>query len=335
MTIATLNDSEAIRILYYGAGWPTNIGNAFIDLGAMALLRAAAPNAQIAFASEMPRWFFRRGNRTSLQKRFGRFLKPKPLKETSKPSVMDKALDMAAVTQCDLVVFAGMAMCEEFVKVNGPSVLELARLGVAVLLLGTGALTYSSDERRLFGDFLRELYPIGFISRDDKSHDIFADFVTEAHKGIDCAFFVPEAYSPFPLLLPSYIVSAFDSMSEPDLLLNGRRLIRAHHDCWGPSFKDYIQTDSTLISYIPYDYLTLYANAEEVHSDRVHACIAALAYGRKARLYHPTPRGSLFHAVDATGIRDELIQLEMQSLEKKKERQVQFAKQVIAKWMQA
>ena len=109
MSSVNLYDSEAIRILYYGAGWPTNIGNAFIDLGAMAVLRAAAPNAQIAFASEMPRWFFGRGNQTSLQKRFGQFFKPKSLKEISKPSVMDKALDVGSVTQCDLVVFAGMA----------------------------------------------------------------------------------------------------------------------------------------------------------------------------------------------------------------------------------
>ena len=42
-----------MNILYYGAGWPTNIGNAFIDLGAMACLKEAFPEANIAFASEI------------------------------------------------------------------------------------------------------------------------------------------------------------------------------------------------------------------------------------------------------------------------------------------
>lgn len=328
------NNDNPIRILYYGAGWPSNIGNAFIDLGAMAVLRSAVPNSQIAFASEMPRWFFGPGIQKSQPKRFRRLRLWKSAEQARKPSTMDHALDMASVTQCDIVVFSGMAMCEEFIKVAGPSVLELTTLGVGVLLLGTGALTYSRDERMLFGDFLQKVNPIGFVSRDDQSYEMFESFASQAHKGIDCAFFVQEAYSPFPLLLPPYIVSTFDSMPEPELILNGRKLIRAHHDCLGPSLMNYTNTESTLISDIPYDYLALYSNAEEVHSDRVHACITALAYGRKARLYHPTPRGSLFDAVGSTGIRDELVQLDMPSLAKKKEKQVQFTREAITKWMQ-
>lgn len=316
---------DTLQVLYYGGGWPTNIGNAFIDLGAIAILRAACPNAQIAFASEMPRWFFWHGARGPR-----RFL----LWRGAEQSNMDDALDVASVTRCDLIVFAGMAMCEEFVNVNGPSVLALASRGVPVLLLGTGALTYSEGEKRLFGDFLRQVSPVGFVSRDDRSYELFADLVPQAHRGIDCAFFVPEAYAPLPLLLPPYVVATFDSMSEPALDLKGRRLIRAHHDCWGPPRREYTSTGNTLISDIPYDYLTLYANAEEVHSDRVHACVAALAYGRRARLYHPTPRGSLFDAVGAEGIREKLTQLDMQLLAEKKRLQVAFVKDVIARLRQ-
>ncbi len=98
---------------------------------------------------------------------------------------MDNALDVASVTRCDLVIFAGMAMCEEFIKVNGPSVLALSRRGVPVFLLGTGALTYSEQEKSMFGDFLSQLNPIGFVSRDDESYEMFADFVDHAYRGSD------------------------------------------------------------------------------------------------------------------------------------------------------
>lgn len=310
-----LNDgTKGLRILYYGAGWPTNIGNAFIDLGAMSILRAAAPNAQISFASEMPRWFFGQ----SATRPCG----------AHNQSNMDKALDIASVTDCDLVVIAGMAMCEEFVRVNGPSLLTLSHRGVPVLLLGTGGLTYSEKEITIFNEFLKELKPIGFISRDDWSHETFAATVPNSHKGIDCAFFLPEAYKPFPLLMPAYVVATFDSVREPDLDLCNQQLIRAHHECWFIP-NQHFSTNNTLISDIPYDYLTLYANAEEVHTDRVHACVAALAYGRKAKFYHPTPRGSLFSAVGAEEIRDKLLQLDIHLLEEKKMVQIKLVKKLL------
>jgi len=319
--LKTNGTEDVISILYYGAGWPTNIGNAFIDLGAIAILRAAVPNAQIGFASEMPRWFF--GHHRARSPRF-RFLRD------AEGSMMDNALDVASLTQCDLIVFSGMAMCEEFIEVNGPALLALSKRNVPILMLGTGALTYSEQEKRRFGGFLQQVKPIGFASRDDHSFEMFANFVPNVHKGIDCAFFVPNAYTPLPLLLSHYIVATFDEIPEPQLDLRGRSLIRAHHACWDLPNHQYVHTDNTLISDIPHDYLTLYASAEEVHSDRVHACIAALAYGRTARLYHPTPRGTLFNSVGAGEIRDKLVQLDMQLLEKRRIAQVGFVRELVS-----
>jgi hypothetical protein len=306
------------RILYYGAGWPTNIGNAFIDLGAMALLHAAVPEAAVAFASEMPRWFF--GHADRRETRFGR---------RGGGRAMDNALDVASITECDLVVFAGMALCEEFIRVNGPTIHRLSGRGVPVLLLGVGADTYSNQEQRVFGEFLDQIRPIGFVSRDDPSYERFAGFAARARRGIDCAFFLPEAYRPFPLATPRFVVAAFDLMPEPALDLQGRSLFRAHHDCWGPVRKAYLAHPNTLISDIPHDYLAVYANADEVHSDRVHACVAALAYGRKARLYHDTRRGALFEAVGAPAIRKELTELDRDTLGKKKAEQVEFVRELL------
>ncbi|MFA5864851.1 MAG: polysaccharide pyruvyl transferase family protein [Phycisphaerae bacterium] len=310
-----------LRVLYYGAGWPTNIGNAFIDLGALAILRSAVPNARISFASEMPRWFFGPGIKNTRTVRFW---------HKQEHRVMDNALDIASVTQCDLVVFSGMAACGEFLEVNGPTLLSLARRGIPILLLGVGALAYSDEEKKDYADFLRQINPIGFICRDEPTFKMFADIIPGVYPGIDCGFFLPEAYIPLPLELSAYVVAAFDTQAEPELSLQGRQLLRAHHDCWGPPREEYTQTEKTLISDIPYDYLALYAQAEEIHTDRVHACVAGLTYGHQVRLYHPTLRGYLFDSVGCHNIRERLVQADMNLLAEKKKNQIAMVERIIS-----
>lgn len=267
------------RIVYYGGGWPTNIGNAFIDLGAMALLREAVPGGEIHFASEMPRWMF--GDRHASQ-----------------------ALDMAAVSRCDLVAFSGMAMCEEFIRVNGPTILRVRERGIPVLLLGTGGQAYTREERKLYSEFLREVQPAAFVARDAASYEAYSGVVERSVSGIDCGYFVSLAYSPAPVDLDPYVVVNFDRTEAPPLNIEGRTIIYTHHDLWGPIPEARKSRPNTMISDLPHDYLTLYAGAECVYSDRVHACVAALAYGRRAQLFHPTLRGGLFEAIGASSIRE-------------------------------
>jgi len=301
------------RILFYGAGWPTNVGNAFIGMGAMATLQLAFPHATVGFASGMPRWFFGYYQRYHAR-----------AEAEDSVSRMNRALDMAAFVHCDLAVFAGMAMCEEFVRVNGPVLLQLRKRGIPIVLLGTGGCRYDAPERKAFGRFLQQIEPIGFISRDDRSFEAYKDLVGQACQGIDSAFFLPEAFEPpFPLDLPSYVVANFDSTPEPALPVNGRFLVRAHHNCW--SVPDaHFERDNTLISDIPQDYLTLYANADEVHTDRVHAAVATLSYGGRVRFYNPTPRGSLFSVLGLDDIKNRPVRLDMDQLQRRKLRQVEI-----------
>jgi hypothetical protein len=140
---------------------------------------------------------------------------------------MEHAFDVAALSICDLVVFSGMAMCREFVEVNGPTVLKLCERGVPVLLLGTGGDSYTSEEAKIYGALMQRLNLLGFVSRDDHSFSTFASHTKRAIKGIDCAFFLPEAYAPLKLDLPPFVAAAFDSTEEPKLDLRDRPLIRA------------------------------------------------------------------------------------------------------------
>jgi len=86
-----------IKILYYGACWPTNIGNAFIDYGSIYSLKKAAPDAQVFFASELPRWLFNFYGKN-----------------------MNKSIDLAEKMKIDFLVVSGMVLCDDFIKIQGP-----------------------------------------------------------------------------------------------------------------------------------------------------------------------------------------------------------------------
>lgn len=308
-------------ILYYGGCWPTNIGNAFIDIGAQALLRHAVPEATVLIASEAPRWFFSNPKaqvrRTLMSKRRG----PTPAAEN--------ALDIAEHVVCDLVVFSGMAMCDEFVRVNGPTIRALRRRGIPIFLMGTGGDHYTPEEKASFGAFLEDVQPVAFISRDRESFQTYRDFVSNSHGGIDCGFFVALGYDPPKLDLEPYVVMNFDTTTEPDIAVSGLRVIRTNHCCWGPVPEAVAAVEDMLVSDLPEDYLALYAQAACTYSDRVHACVATLAYGGKARLFHSTPRGGLFEAVGAEGIRSAPVTVAPDVLKEKRQQQIALVREIV------
>lgn len=61
--------------------------------------------------------------------------------------------------------------------------------------------------------------------------------------------------------------------------------------------KIFFQRSNSVVSDEPYTYCNLYANAEYTFSDRVHACVASLAYDRSAFFGFETKRASLLERV--------------------------------------
>jgi hypothetical protein len=292
------------RIIYYGSGWPTNIGNAFIGLGATALLRAAAPEAEVINLGGTPRWFF--GSQYA-----------------------NNALDVASIARCDLAVFGGMSMCTEFVRIAGPTILKLRKRGVDVLLMGSGGCDYTPEEQNTYTEFLRQVEPVAFISRDQRSFLAYSGVAEQSFAGIDCGFFAPLAYPAPPVDFPPYVVMNFDSQDIPDIDPGSHAVIYTHHDCWGPIPEKRKKRPNTLVSDLPYDYLTIYAGAERVYSDRVHACVAALSYGRTAQLFNPTPRSDLFVAAGAHNVRERPVTLDTSELNAKRQAQIDITTRII------
>jgi hypothetical protein len=110
---------------------------------------------------------------------------------------------------------------------------------------------------------------------------------------------------------------------------DGRKVLYTHHDLWGHLPPAYIAKPGTLVSDVPEDYLTLYSQVTETHSDRVHACVASMAYGNKARLYSKTPRKALFAKVGAEKVTEKVCQLDLAKLSELKSRQINQTREFI------
>ncbi len=209
--------------------WPTNMGNSFLQLGAQALMRSAFPASSVYLASAMPRWlmtygyevpdpFGTRGRaRDPRWKQLGRRLLGRALRRYDDSALLSftppdpaQALDLLSVGGYDLIVMPGMLLCEFMIKTIGDSLRTATRSGTRLLFLGAGLEKYTVEEAGLVRDFMREIQPIGFVSRDRRSFDLVSEAVLGAHAGIDCGFFVADAFRPPPVRLPDYVVAAFD-----------------------------------------------------------------------------------------------------------------------------
>ncbi len=100
----------------------------------------------------------------------------------------------------------------------------------------------------------------------------------------------------------AYVATAFDRRSFPEAIA-GLEIVRPEHRT-NPHlpFKIYSRPNA-IASDEPWTYLTTYANSQLTLSDRVHACVATVAYGGRAMLHNPgTRRSALFDRVGLTDI---------------------------------
>lgn len=111
--------------------------------------------------------------------------------------------------------------------------------------------------------------------------------------------------------------------------LAGRMVMRPEHR-FNPhmTYKIY-QHPNAVASDEPWTYFNIYANADLVLADRVHACVAALAYGKPAMLFTPSPRQALFARVGAGEIRNRPVSVDGGWLDEERMKQVGWLKDVL------
>lgn len=127
----------------------------------------------------------------------------------------------------------------------------------------------------------------------------------------------------------AYLSAVMDRFRKGDSTLAGYTIVRPEHRSNPPMHWKAFNSPNGFMSDEPWSYLGLYRSAEATLSDRVHACVAALAYGNAAMLFNSSPRGSLLERVAGSAIRSELVQLPAGRLEKLREEQEGFLRGVV------
>ena len=347
---------KMIKITFFNTYWPTNIGNAFIDLGSIQSIKVAAPDSSIYTVSGYPRILFERKLRSQMEKMLEKVYKNRAIKKLNRRTTyikskilkrnqilkepnnsLENCFDLGRTVKSDYATFSGMILYDSFIKRYKSIILDLKKKNVRIIFNGVGGPSYSEGEIVRVRKFLKEISPYAFVSRDEKAFECYQDLAEYSYDGIDCGFFVNDYFTPPKLDLPEYVILNFDKLREPKFNITDKIVIRTHHwysEEYGKIPRRYFTMPNTLISDSPDDYLALYSNTSAIFSDRVHACVVTLSYGRPAELFvgddaEVLNRMSLFKRIGADSITNRLTYPDTERIEREKEKQVRFLYEIL------
>lgn len=319
-----------MKFLYCGGNTMDNLGNGFLDIGALYQLKAVCPDAQIiSISNTFPSKRYLFGNSTGML-----------LPGKNKPG----AFDLRMCFDADYIVFTAACLADYWFKMNAELIEWIIKTQIKVIILGasgsdSGSFDYDNSEQARIRDIVRKMNFYLITSRDQATFDNYADLADYAHNGVDCAMFLNDAFTPALMNIGDFDIFTFDAVKEPDIQTD-RRIVRlCHKVSWVDSFCRMLRHPKKVLtlarrmdwaSEFPEDYLQLYANCHVVHTDRVHACVAALIYGNKARYYGKSPRyGLLPRVLQGADITKEAVSLDLDYVAGEKQAQLNFLSSVL------
>lgn len=187
---------------------------------------------------------------------------------------------------------------------------------VIILFIGVGGESYTPNGINAVKTFLRKLKPKLLVSRDPIAFQLYKDLAKQSFNGLDLAFYVSDLFKPSKLKL-DYIILNFDYHRVPKINLPANTTIVRMHNSTKIIKRYWYKEKNFFISDNPYDYLTLIANAKEVHTDKIHTAVAAASYGVKWRFHGKTIRKHILEKIKG------------KNLEREKKEMLKFIKQAI------
>lgn len=123
----------------------------------------------------------------------------------------------------------------------------------------------------------------------------------------------------------SYLGDLFDRRRLPNEFID-LKIIRPEHRYYPHMTHKIYRQPNSLSSDEPWTYISIYSNSNLTLSDRVHACVATLAFGNPAMLFTPSPRSALFGRVGLGDISKKIVELDMSFLSDEQENQISWLK---------
>ena len=320
-----------------------NIGNGIIDNGANACIKNTFPNSEIFEASCYSNWVADEKSKSGL-KNFVRLISGIGTDELLNPFsvIRENVVNIGEYINADLVILPGLTLNDYILIKILKTLNKIKSRGIPLIFLGAGGNYYSEKKVRTVKRLLNQLQPAGLISRDELAFKYYSEQFKYTAAGIDCGFFINDWYIP-PASIDKFIVLAFDKIKEPNIDTRYKK-IRALHLPFDFPFRGkllrntketrrsskgrFYEKENFFISDSVKDYLFLYKNAVETHSDRVHACVSALSYGNKARLYFKTPRMKLFDNLVKGDFEDDFLSIDHIKVKREKNNQMKSLKEI-------
>jgi len=310
--------------------WLANVGNRFVQKGAIETIERAFPDAELLAVDGYPAYrpnLFLSSRRTTLGQRVRRKIRGP---EYDADRLSETVLNLLDIFDGDVAALPGCTLYEPALRDYRQTFRELDERGIPYVLLGAGGGDYEATTRAYVRSVFEETTPAALITRDATAYEAYAETVPYAHDGIDCAFFIDDWYDP-PAAEEPLVAATFDKIDEPDIE-HPHRLVRPSH--YHPGYasravSEHVSDVDAFISDSIDEYLLIYANATETHADRVHACIPSLVYGNRTRLYIDTPRAKLFDGLVDGPLRDRLVSIDRQGLERAKSAQIDALREAI------
>ncbi len=234
---------------------------------------------------------------------------------------------MSDYLNADYVILPGMVGTIDFL--NAPSrkmVDKLVEKGCRPVFLGLGGEKYDENEVEALKRYFELIKPALITTRDDEIYKYYKD-VVPCVKAIDCAFWTVDKFDPRGFVDHVYDVVTFNRMPEPECFKDYKNVVRPWHMQY--QFRKEYSSETIMISDTPYDYLTVYANANRVYTDLVHATIISLMYGTLVKYWENGNRYKAFYALDDLKNYNDFLYVPEESLRMQKNRIIQEVKRIL------
>lgn len=321
--------------LFPSSHWGSNIGNVFFYLGTEYILRKAA-GVSVVQADLPP------------AKAFG-----------LSPDQVENDIGYGyRLGKFDYLVLDGPMFDLSFERLFGPYLKRAKELGVRVILMSAGGITYAADEVAHCREVLKKYPPYIFTTRDRQTYQNYGDLCERSYDAICSAWFVADAYPGYPIPdEKEYVTVCFDHAREPEIVLpsssklhegdysgviisdvkhskvtkvsrlsqrgfpaeiSGFEVIRPCHQVLNRQNWRLFYKKNSFCSQTPFGYLNLYRNTQLTITDRLHASVATLAYGNPARLFIKSKRTHLLDRVGAGAVGTGVFKMDLDYLSREK-----------------
>ncbi len=337
-----------MKIGLYTSVFFNNIGNGFIDYGAEETLKAAIPEgAEIIKLSQCANFAASLGKSFLIKENVIVQWLWKHIVQHFEKQIHDhtynavSALDVfspAKIAKLDYLILHGCILTEAFFTIFGKFLEEKASQGCKFIFLGASGNYYTKKEVEIVKQWLTKLKPYAIMFRDNVAYSHYSSYTENSYNGIDNVFFVNRLNLPkVETTIDPYVVLNFD-IPKHDCFkkqlkkkFSDRGIIYTDHKPYPYIKVSSLVKKEVMCSDYPMDYLFLYRNTTETHSDRVHACIPTLSFGNKAQLYSDSPRIALFEnvGINIEEMKKHPITLDANCLKDMQDGQIAFLKQLL------